>query len=78
MTQIAPSTWSNWAGNVRAMPRQIARPADEAELGDVIRMAPGPVRIIGPAIPSRRSWQVRERSWIWQPFPVSRRMMPRA
>lgn len=47
MTQIAPSTWSNWAGNVRAMPRQIARPADEAELGDVIRMAPGPVRIIG-------------------------------
>ncbi len=43
----AASNWSNWSGNVRATPRRIARPADEAELGDVIRSAPGPVRIVG-------------------------------
>jgi FAD-linked oxidoreductase len=47
MSNIATSTWSNWSGNVRATPRQIARPQDEAELGDIIRTGPGPVRIIG-------------------------------
>ncbi len=47
MPNIAASTWSNWSGNVRATPRQIVRPSDEAELGDIIRTAPGPVRIVG-------------------------------
>ena len=44
---MSGSTWSNWSGNVRANPRQVVRPVDEAELGDVIRSGPGPVRIIG-------------------------------
>lgn len=47
MAHIEGSTWKNWSGNVRATPRSICRPADEVELGDVIRTAPGPVRIIG-------------------------------
>ena len=47
MTRATATTWSNWAGNVRASPRRIVRPADEGELGDVIRTAPGPVRMIG-------------------------------
>ena len=47
MAGMSGSTWSNWSGNVRATPRQIVRPTDEAELGDIIRTAPGPVRIIG-------------------------------
>ncbi|HWU63532.1 MAG TPA: D-arabinono-1,4-lactone oxidase [Ensifer sp.] len=47
MTSTSASTWSNWSGNVRAAPSQIARPKDETELGEVIRNAPGPVRIVG-------------------------------
>lgn len=47
MTRTSPSSWSNWAGNVHATPRQIARPLDEAELAEVIRSSPGPVRIVG-------------------------------
>ncbi len=42
MTRATATTWSNWAGNVRASPRRIVRPADEGELGEVIRTAPGP------------------------------------
>lgn len=47
MANVNASGWSNWSGNVRATPRQIVRPADEAQLGEIIRTAPGPVRIIG-------------------------------
>ncbi len=47
MTRVATTTWSNWSGNVRANPRQMIRPADEAELSDLIRTGEGPVRMIG-------------------------------
>lgn len=39
--------WSNWSGNVKAAPKQILRPTDLQALGDAIRTAPGPVRIVG-------------------------------
>jgi FAD-linked oxidoreductase len=47
MTIAASTNWSNWSGYVKAAPRRIARPADEAELADIIRSGPGPVRIVG-------------------------------
>lgn len=39
--------WSNWSGYVRAEPKLIASPADAGELGDLVRTAPGPVRVVG-------------------------------
>ncbi|MER8849727.1 MULTISPECIES: D-arabinono-1,4-lactone oxidase [Mesorhizobium] len=39
--------WSNWSGFVTAEPRLLASPADAGELGDLIRTAPGPVRVVG-------------------------------
>lgn len=47
MMHVAATTWSNWSGNVRANPRRMTRPADEAELGDLIRTGEGPMRMIG-------------------------------
>lgn len=41
------NTWSNWSGHVTAEPRLIASPADAGELGDLVRTAPGPVRVVG-------------------------------
>ncbi|QPC93771.1 D-arabinono-1,4-lactone oxidase [Mesorhizobium sp. INR15] len=42
-----PNTWSNWSGFVKAEPRLMASPADAGELGDLVRTAPGPVRVVG-------------------------------
>ena len=42
-----PNNWSNWSGYVTAKPRLIASPTDASELGDLIRNAPGPVRVVG-------------------------------
>lgn len=42
-----PNSWSNWSGFVRAEPKLIASPADAGELGDLVRTAPGPVRVVG-------------------------------
>ena len=39
--------WSNWSGFVTAEPRLIASPADAGELGDLVRTAPGPIRVVG-------------------------------
>lgn len=41
------NSWSNWSGFVRAEPKLIASPADAGELGDLVRTAPGPVRVVG-------------------------------
>ncbi|MER9653727.1 FAD-binding protein [Mesorhizobium sp. M0152] len=41
------NTWSNWSGYVTAEPRLIASPADAGELSDLVRTAPGPLRVVG-------------------------------
>lgn len=41
------NTWSNWSGYVSAEPQLIATPTDAGELGDLVRTAPGPVRVVG-------------------------------
>ncbi|MBN9218419.1 MAG: FAD-binding protein [Mesorhizobium sp.] len=41
------NSWSNWSGFVTASPKLIASPADAGELGDLVRTAPGPVRVVG-------------------------------
>jgi FAD-linked oxidoreductase len=41
------NSWSNWSGLVTASPKLIASPADAGELGDIVRTAPGPVRVVG-------------------------------
>ncbi|TGQ73309.1 MAG: FAD-binding protein [Mesorhizobium sp.] len=41
------NAWSNWSGFVQAAPRLMASPADAGELGDLVRNAPGPVRVAG-------------------------------
>ncbi|RUX44170.1 FAD-binding protein, partial [Mesorhizobium sp. M7A.F.Ca.CA.002.09.1.1] len=41
------NTWSNWSGFVSAEPKLIASPGDAGELGDLVRTAPGPVRVAG-------------------------------
>jgi FAD-linked oxidoreductase len=39
--------WSNWSGFVTASPTLIATPADAAELAELVRSAPGPLRVAG-------------------------------
>jgi FAD-linked oxidoreductase len=39
--------WSNWSGFVTASPKLIATPADAAELAELVRSAPGPLRVAG-------------------------------
>lgn len=39
--------WQNWSGYLSSSPHSRPEPADVAELGDIIRTAPGPVRIVG-------------------------------
>jgi len=41
------NSWSNWSGFVRAEPKLIATPADTNELADLVRTAPGPLRVVG-------------------------------
>ncbi|CAN7684463.1 D-arabinono-1,4-lactone oxidase [Mesorhizobium sp. LjNodule214] len=41
------TTWSNWSGLVRAEPKLIASPADTNELAELVRGAPGPLRVVG-------------------------------
>ncbi|TJW17470.1 MAG: FAD-binding protein [Mesorhizobium sp.] len=47
MSNATTQTWSNWSGHVRAEPQLIASPADADELSDLVRTAPGPVRVAG-------------------------------
>lgn len=39
--------WRNWSGIQTAYPQQRAAPADEGELADLVRNAPGPLRAVG-------------------------------
>lgn len=39
--------WQNWSGYLSSSPQQRPEPNDVAELGEVIRRAPGPIRIVG-------------------------------
>ncbi|MFK0692010.1 D-arabinono-1,4-lactone oxidase [Mesorhizobium sp. IMUNJ 23033] len=41
------NSWSNWSGFVRADPKLIATPSDTNELADLVRTAPGPLRVVG-------------------------------
>ncbi|TIO74813.1 MAG: FAD-binding protein [Mesorhizobium sp.] len=41
------NAWSNWSGFVKAAPKLIAAPADAGELAELVRMAPGPLRVAG-------------------------------
>ena len=41
------NSWSNWSGFVSASPKQIATPADSGALADLVRTAPGPLRVAG-------------------------------
>ncbi|MBZ9883010.1 FAD-binding protein [Mesorhizobium sp. CA10] len=41
------TAWSNWSGFVTASPKLIAAPADAGELAELVRSAPGPLRIAG-------------------------------
>ncbi|RUX24312.1 FAD-binding protein [Mesorhizobium sp. M2A.F.Ca.ET.042.01.1.1] len=41
------NAWSNWSGFVTASPKSIATPADAGELADLVRSAPGPLRVAG-------------------------------
>ncbi|BCM18991.1 D-arabinono-1,4-lactone oxidase [Mesorhizobium sp. J8] len=41
------NAWSNWSGFVTASPKQIATPADAGELAELVRSAPGPLRVAG-------------------------------
>lgn len=39
--------WRNWSGIQMAYPQNRAAPADEEELADIVRRAPGPIRPVG-------------------------------
>ncbi|WP_296746115.1 D-arabinono-1,4-lactone oxidase [Mesorhizobium sp.] len=41
------NSWSNWSGFVKAAPKLVATPADAGELVDLVRSAPGPLRVVG-------------------------------
>ncbi|MBZ9816777.1 D-arabinono-1,4-lactone oxidase [Mesorhizobium sp. CA7] len=41
------TAWSNWSGFVTASPKLIAAPADAGELAELVRSAPGPLRVAG-------------------------------
>ncbi|MDX8462907.1 D-arabinono-1,4-lactone oxidase [Mesorhizobium humile] len=41
------NAWSNWSGFVTASPKLIAMPADAGELAELVRSAPGPLRVAG-------------------------------
>ncbi|MBZ9736174.1 FAD-binding protein [Mesorhizobium sp. CA18] len=41
------TAWSNWSGFVTACPKLIAAPADAGELAELVRSAPGPLRVAG-------------------------------
>ncbi|WFP74692.1 D-arabinono-1,4-lactone oxidase [Mesorhizobium sp. WSM4906] len=41
------NAWSNWSGFVTAAPKLIATPADAGELAELVRSAPGPLRVAG-------------------------------
>lgn len=41
------NAWSNWSGFVVASPKSIATPADAGELAELVRSAPGPLRVAG-------------------------------
>ena len=41
------NAWSNWSGFVTAYPKLIATPADAGELAELVRSAPGPLRVAG-------------------------------
>lgn len=41
------NAWSNWSGFVNAAPKLIGTPADVGELADLVRSAPGPLRVAG-------------------------------
>ncbi len=41
------NAWSNWSGFVTASPKSIATPADAGELAELVRSAPGPLRVAG-------------------------------
>ncbi|MDG4877550.1 D-arabinono-1,4-lactone oxidase [Mesorhizobium sp. WSM4935] len=41
------NAWSNWSGLVTASPKQIATPADAGGLAELVRTAPGPLRVAG-------------------------------
>ncbi|TIT75429.1 MAG: oxidoreductase, partial [Mesorhizobium sp.] len=41
------NSWSNWSGLVKAAPKLIATPADAGDLADLVRSAPGPLRVAG-------------------------------
>ncbi|SOC36153.1 FAD-linked oxidoreductase [Rhizobium subbaraonis] len=47
MNQTATVAWTNWSGSVVARKAMVSRPRGLAELADVIRTAPGPIRIAG-------------------------------
>ncbi|TGR94696.1 FAD-binding protein, partial [bacterium M00.F.Ca.ET.191.01.1.1] len=42
-----PNAWSNWSGFVTASPKSIPTPADVGELAELVRSAPGPLRVVG-------------------------------
>ena len=44
---MSRDTWKNWSGSVSANPQKIARPSDEAALIEVVKTAPGPIRVAG-------------------------------
>ena len=39
--------WSNWSGWVKAWPQNLAAPASEEEVVEVIKTAPAPIRVAG-------------------------------
>lgn len=41
------NAWSNWSGLVTASPKEIATPVDAGELAELVRTAPGPLRVAG-------------------------------
>ncbi|TGP49775.1 FAD-binding protein [bacterium M00.F.Ca.ET.230.01.1.1] len=41
------NAWSNWSGFVTASPKSIPTPADVGELAELVRSAPGPLRVVG-------------------------------
>ncbi|TPL57288.1 FAD-binding protein [Mesorhizobium sp. B2-4-2] len=47
MSTITARNWSNWSGFVRAEPKLVATPTDAGELADLVRTAPGPLRVAG-------------------------------
>ncbi|TPL39396.1 D-arabinono-1,4-lactone oxidase [Mesorhizobium sp. B2-4-8] len=47
MSTNTARNWSNWSGFVRAEPKLVATPTDAGELADLVRTAPGPLRVAG-------------------------------